>query len=67
MATRKRYDGEYVRGGQSTLYLSRSDVVEALALILRGRFDLRAMLAEARAINREIAAAKREERAQDYR
>ena len=50
----KRFEGEYVRGGQRTLFLSRQDVVELLALLKAGRFDLQEMKREAAEMSRDL-------------
>lgn len=31
--SRKAFEGDYVRGGQNTLYMTRADVVETLAMV----------------------------------
>lgn len=52
---RQRYEGAYIRGGQNTLYMTRSDIVQTLAHLLRKHYDLQQMLREAR----ELALAQR--------
>lgn len=50
----KRFEQEYIRGGRQTLCLTRQDVVETMALILRKGFDFRKLQAEAHQYNDEL-------------
>ena len=53
----KKFTGGYVRGGVSTLWLSRDDIVEALAMLKIQHFDLREITREA---NERVAQTKEE-------
>ena len=50
---RKRFEGGYIRGGQQTLWMSRQDIVEALAHLFKTKADVREIMREARAWERE--------------
>lgn len=57
----KKFEGDYVRGGRATLFLTRADLVEALAMV-RDRYpgQLRGILTESA---RELAVTRAERRA----
>jgi hypothetical protein len=59
----RRFEGDYVRGGDRTLWMSRSDVVETLAM-LRTEYpgQLAGILRESLLLSMKVRAEKRVER-----
>jgi hypothetical protein len=61
---RKSFEGEYVRGGQNTLYMSREDVIQTLMLLISKHYSVRELMAEAnmRLAEQQIAKTLRQPR-----